>query len=162
VRPIYHFILNGLTTSERQAVCTTLSSPAERPIPWTFVGIRTPDRAALVAHLVQRLGPGGFVYMPQGSVIGAKDSPHLNEKQFDAVLRQTRYQIWCSQQHLQFYMESERFRMSVLAGCVPVKLVSVLPERLDVPCAPQLVEEGRVAEVVRSWDFSQRWQQFRD
>jgi hypothetical protein len=160
--PSYYFILNGLTASERRAVGTEHSLPAERPIPWAFVGIRTPDRAALVGHLVQRLDPGGFVYMPESDVIGASGSPHLNDKQFNAVLRRTRYQIWCAQQHLQFYMESERFRMSLLAGCVPVKVVSALPQRPDVPFARQLVQEAKLAETLRAWDFSERWQRFRE
>jgi hypothetical protein len=160
--PKYYFILNGLTTSEWRAVRTAHGLPAERPIPWAFVGIRTPDRAALIGHLVRRLGSGGFVYMPEADVIGARGSPHLNEKQFDAVLRQTRYQIWCSQQPLQFYMESERFRMSLLAGCVPVKVVSAPPQRFDVPFTSQLVEEAKLAGAVRAWDFSERWQRFRE
>jgi hypothetical protein len=160
--PKYYFILNGLTTSEWRAVRTAHGLPAERPIPWAFIGILTPDRAALVGHLVQRLDPGGFVYMPETHVIGARGSPHLNEEQFHAVLRRTRYHIWCSQPYPQFYMESERFRMSLLAGCVPVKVVSAPPQRLDVPFTSQVVEEAKLAEAVRAWDFSERWQRFRE
>jgi hypothetical protein len=61
--------------------------------------------------------------MPTLSVYTETGSPHLNQEQFETVLRHTRYQIWCSH-HPHFYMEPERFRTSLLTGGVPIKVVN--------------------------------------
>ncbi|MEJ7638897.1 MAG: hypothetical protein WKF75_13235 [Singulisphaera sp.] len=121
-RSMYRFVFSGLTPSE-QRLLRGLDEDAERTIPWAFVGHNTPHRAALVDHLIQTVDPRGFVYMPTLSVYAETGSPHLNQEQFETVLRHTRYQIWCSH-HPHFYMEPERFRTSLLTGGIPIKVVS--------------------------------------
>jgi len=159
-RPAYWYVPNGLTPSERRAV----DAPADdhRPLPWAFVGHTTASRAALVDRLMQQVDPRGFVYMPGIGKITEKGSPHLNQKQFDAVLRRTRYQVWCSH-HAHFYMESERFRMSLLAGSVPVKVVrdrKVVPGGLSFDYL--VLDEEEVAGRLREADFRAVRQRFRD
>jgi hypothetical protein len=127
--PPYRFVFSGLTPSERRQLEALGEDDAERTIPWAFVGHATPHRAALVDHLVQAVDPGGFVYIPGAAPYTEKDSPHLNQQQFERVLERTRYQVWCSH-HSYFYMEPERFRTSLLTGGVPVKIVE---SRGDVP-----------------------------
>jgi hypothetical protein len=159
-RPAYWFVPNGLTPSERRALDSATDD--HRPLPWAFVGHTTANRAALVDRLMQQVDPRGFVYMPGIGKITEKGSPHLNQKQYDTVLRRTRYQVWCSH-HTHFYMESERFRMSLLAGSVPVKVV---PDRKAVP--PRLLfdylvlDEEEVAGRLREMDFAAVRRRFRD
>jgi hypothetical protein len=121
-RSLYRFAFSGLTTSERRQLDRLDDDLTGRTIPWAFVGQLTPDRSALVDHLVQTLDPRGFVYMPGTMPYREKGSPHLNQHEFERVLRSTRYQVWCSH-HAYFYMESERFRSSLLTGGVPIKIV---------------------------------------
>jgi hypothetical protein len=126
---LYHFIMNGLTASEMRSLEDLESVNDEREIPWAFVGHFTTERAALVDCLIQTVDPRGFVYMPALAPYTEKGSPHLNQQQFDRVLRSTRYQIWCSH-HPNFYLEPERFRASLMTGGVPLK---VIPSRSAVP-----------------------------
>lgn len=160
-RPAYWYVPNGLTPSERRAL-DAAAADDHRPLPWAFVGHTTPNRAALVDRLMQQVDPRGFVYLPGIGKITEKGSPHLNERQYDTVLRRSRYQVWCSH-HPHFYMESERFRMSLLAGSVPVKVV---PDRKAVP--PRLafdylvMDDEEVAGRLRTLDFRAVRQRFRD
>lgn len=160
-RPAYWYVPNGLTPAERRAL-DAAAADDHRPLPWAFVGHTTPNRAALVDRLMQQVDPRGFVYLPGIGKITEQGSPHLNERQYDAVLRRTRFQVWCSH-HAHFYMESERFRMSLLAGSVPVKVV---PDRKAVP--PRLLfdylvlDDEEVAGRLRSLDFRAVRQRFRD
>jgi hypothetical protein len=62
-----------------------------------------------------------------------------------------------------FYLESERFRMSLLAGCVPVKAllhpapgVPLLPFHYLLPAAECL------ADFLRSLDLPATWARFED
>jgi hypothetical protein len=127
-RGSYRFVFSGLTPSEERHL---QGAPEDdgRTIPWAFVGHVTPNRAALVDHLIQKIDPRGFVYMPTAAPYTEKDSPHLNQEQFERVLHRTRYQVWCSH-HAHFYMEPERFRTSLLTGGVPIKVVL---SRCEVP-----------------------------
>jgi hypothetical protein len=128
-RAKYRFVFSGLTRSEQRQLDALSEDDTARTIPWSFVGHTTPHRAALVDHLVQSVDPRGFVYTPVVSPYTESGSPHLNQQQFERVLERTRYQIWCSH-HRFFYMESERFRSSMLTGGVPVKIIE---SRLDIP-----------------------------
>jgi hypothetical protein len=120
--PRYEFLFSGLTPSESRMMDRWTEVGPERSIPWALVGHVTESRAALVDRLVQDLHPGGFVYVPSLAPYTEQGSPHLNQQQFDQVLKHTRYQIWCSH-HDHFYMEPERFRSSLLTGGVPIKIV---------------------------------------
>lgn len=153
-RWFYRYIPNGLTPSEQEAVQRGQTDEEEqRPIPWVFIGHATANRVVLLDHLINQVDPRGFVYMPSLSKITAKASQHLNQQQYDTVMRKSRYQVWCSH-HQHFYMESERFRMSLLAGCVPLKVVSddhEMPPHL--PFDYLVLRESEVARQMRQYDF---------
>jgi len=120
--PGYHFLFSGLTPSERQTLEGLRDDSEDRSIPWAFVGHLTEDRASLVDQLLQDVHLGGFIYVPALAPYTESGSPHLNQQQFELVLRHARYQVWCSH-HEHFYMEPERFRASLLTGGVPIKVV---------------------------------------
>src|SRR5205823_1576345 len=62
-------------------------------------------------------------------------------------------QVWCSH-HEHFYLESERFRMSLLAGCVPVKAVLQSPPHgALLPFYYLLAEVNELPERLRSMDL---------
>ncbi len=122
-RATYRFVFSGLTPAEQELAAEVCQDAGARPIPWAFVGHNTHNRVALVDQIIRTVDPRGFVYIPTLAPYTEKDSPHLNQQQFEAVLRRTRYQIWCSH-HDHFYLEPERFRTSLLTGSVPVKVVS--------------------------------------
>jgi len=141
---LYRFVFSGLTPEEKRALDGRRWNDAERSIPWAFIGHNTPYRVALVDHLIQTVSPQGFVYVPTLAPYTDKGSPHLNQRQFETVLRHTRYQIWCSH-HAHFYMEPERFRASLLTGGVPIRIVD---SRNDIPKSvpfPYLMMEAQDA-----------------
>jgi hypothetical protein len=160
-RSIYRFVFNGMTDGERGALESLRPSADDRPLPWAVIGHASPSRVELVERLVREVDPAGFVYLPR-LVPVTQDGPHLNEEQFQRVLRRTRFQIWRSH-HDHFYMESERFRMSALAGCVPVKLVRAW-EQADpsLPFRALLIDEEEAAARLRELHFEHAWEQVRD
>jgi hypothetical protein len=123
-RAPYYFACNGLTTSERQEA-DRARQQTDRPVPWAFIGHQTFTRVALVDYLVQAIHPSGFVYLPSLGVIKDKGSPHINQQQYEMVLRKTLFQVWCSH-HSHFYLEVERYRTSLITGSVPIKTISSL------------------------------------
>jgi glycosyltransferase involved in cell wall biosynthesis len=123
MRRHYHFVVNGLTATERGLVRT---GGGPRAIPWVIVGHHSPQRAALAEKLVRLLSPGGIVYLPSLAPV-TETGPHMNDHQFRLVLERSNYQIWCSH-HDHFYMESERFRMSLLTGGIPIKVLPRAPD----------------------------------
>ena len=161
-RSMYRFVFSGLSPSERRQL-SGLDEDAERTIPWAFVGHNTPHRVALVDHLIQTVDPRGFVYMPTLSVYTETGSPHLNQEQFETVLRHTRYQVWCSH-HSHFYMEPERFRNSLLTGGIPIKVVGsrhAIPH--TAPLGYLMMEAGEVGARLTPGVFRQvRRRFFRD
>lgn len=152
-RANYRFVFSGLTPSEKVIFDDLPRRDAPRALPWAFVGMKTPYRVALVDHLLQTVDPGGFIYMPSPAPYTEQGSPHLNQEKFEMVLRQTQYQIWCSHHH-HFYMEPERFRMSLLTGGVPIK---ILDSREDVPSEARfpylMMEAAEVGQRLRPGDF---------
>jgi hypothetical protein len=159
-RENYRFVFSGLTPSEKALLEDLPRRDTPRAFPWAFVGHKTPYRVALVDHLLQSVDPGGFIYMPLPAPYTEEGSPHLNQEKFEMVLRQTRYQIWCSHHH-HFYMEPERFRMSLLTGSVPIK---ILDSDTDVPseaCFKYLMmEAAEVGQRLRTGDFQQVRERF--
>jgi hypothetical protein len=159
-RDNYRFVFSGLTPSEKAILDDLPLRNTPRAFPWAFVGHKTPYRAALVDHLLQSVDPGGFIYMPSPAPYTEQGSPHLNQEKFEMVLRQTRYQIWCSHHH-HFYMEPERFRMSLLTGGVPIK---ILDSRNDVPaeaCFTYLMmEAAEVGDRLRRGSFQRVRERF--
>lgn len=159
-RSIYHFIPNGLTASEQEVVKSE-KSEEERPIPWVFIGHANAHRVALVSNLITRVDPRGFVYMPNLGKVAVKDVQQLNQRQYETVLRKCQYHVWSSHdQH--FGQESERFRMSLLTGCVPIK---VIPEDEDRPSSLPfdylILRESEAAEKMRQFDFHEIRRRFR-
>jgi hypothetical protein len=161
-RANYRFVFSGLTPSESGVLESLDEDDSERTIPWAFVGALTPTRVALVDHLVQWVDPAGFVYIPRPSPYTETGSPHLNQEQFEQVLRRTRYQIWCSG-HSHFYMEPERFRMSLLTGGVPIKIVDShvqIPE--SVPLGYLMMEPAEVRGRLTEGVFPRLRRRYRD
>jgi hypothetical protein len=161
-RAEYRFVFSGLTPSEARMLDSPDENDSGRTIPWAFIGSMTPHRVALVDHLIQRVDPGGFVYMPTPAPYPERGSPHMNQEQFERVLGRTRYQIWCSG-HSYFYMEPERFRASLLTGGVPVKIVDSREQIPDSAPFSYLMMEpaeagGRLTERV----FTRLRRQYRD
>jgi hypothetical protein len=163
-RSTYFCLPAGLTTSELQSLDddSTLED-SNRTIPWTFVGHYSPDRAALVDILVREIDPRGFVYIPHlHHPCTEKGSPHLNQQEFDKVLRRAQYQIWCAH-HNSFYMECERFRMSLLAGGVPVKVLThARAGQRKMPFSSLMIEERDLSRRLREFDFHEVRRQFRE
>jgi hypothetical protein len=154
-RVTYHHLPAGLTTSEIARLTSQEADDEHRTIPWAYVCHHTCERAALIDYLVRHIDPRGFVYMPACAPYTEKGSPHLNQQQFEQVLRRTRYHIWSSH-HAAFYMENERFRMSLLAGAVPIKVLSSqLENGIQAPFRELMIELPCLAERLRGLDFQQ-------
>ncbi len=157
-RPVYRFFFNGLTAAERASIPYQVAHAA-RPIPWVMVGHATTTRAKLVKRLMEEVDPGGFVYLSRLEAV-TEDGPHLNEQQFMAALRHARYQVWCSH-HQGFYLEGERFRMSLLAGALPLKiLLHPLPDRNRWPFAYLLLDKDDFPAAMRALDPAALWNRF--
>ena len=153
---LYRFIFNGLTENERAAL-DLLDLTAPRPVPWVFVGHMTEDRVRLVQRIMAEVDLSGFVYMPTLAPFTA-NGPHLNEEQLMSVLGQARYQIWCAH-HTYFYLESERFRQSVLAGAVPIKLRTTALPSDPFPFTSFVLDEETFPQQLRAMDFPTMQQQ---
>jgi hypothetical protein len=153
---------SGLTSTEQKQLRDIQAQDDERPIPWTFVGHHTPERVALVDHLLRFVDTRGFVYLPGLAPYTETGSPHLNQEQLETVLRKTRYQVWCSH-HNFFYMEPERFRLSLLTGSVPVKVVASkagVPE--DMPFPYLVMRWQEVPDRLRGEVFTEVRRRFQD
>lgn len=147
-RAQYQFICNGLLASEWEQAQRAAAQTA-RPIPWAVVGHQTPERVQLVARLVEEFDPRGFFYLPQLEPV-TEGGPHLDEQKFHRVLERTQYQVWCSH-HYGFYLEGERFRASLLAGGLPVKV------RLDTAhAAPPFPANAPFEYLLLDTDFPAR------
>lgn len=116
----YRFCFNGLTRSEKESLSAAMTPASERPIPWTLVGQGTSERVSMVDELIRNYDSRGFVYLVR-HVPYTEDGPHIKEAQFHSVLQRTRFKIWCSH-HPYPYAESIRFRLALMAGCVPIKV----------------------------------------
>jgi hypothetical protein len=159
-RTKYRFLVNGLTAEERETV-RRHAGPAGRPIPWLFVGHRSAERADLVARMVRDVAPDGLAYLPALSPV-ADGGPHIGERSFLAALGRAVVQVWCSH-HEHFYMESERFRMSVLAGCLPVKAVQHPPAGAALlPFHYLMPTVADVPRFLREMDVAATWARFTD
>jgi hypothetical protein len=146
MRKLYRFLLAGLTPSE-VARARTLTPGEDRPIPWAFVGYLTPHRAALVDRLVQDVHPGGFVYLTGRPPVREEIGRALGRERFENILGRSLFQVWCSR-HLSFYLEAERFRMALLAGCVPVKAILAPVDEETGPFPYLLAEPDELAEIL--------------
>jgi hypothetical protein len=160
-RPRYDFIGYALTRRERGQLARfrELRDAAERPIPWATIGHATDARVSLAHRLVSEVDPRGFVYLPPLSPV-SQDGPHLNEAQYQAVLRRSRYHVWCAH-HNALYLEGERYRASALTGGVPVKILfQPVPQDMDLPFANLLLPFENFTSHLREMDFFQVRDQF--
>lgn len=159
---IYRFLFSGLTNYERDQAQRVIIQHAERPIPWTFVGHLETRRVKFAQRLMQGMDKGGFLYLPVLTHI-VEGGPHLNGQQLQSVLERTRYYIWCAH-HNYFYMESERFRNSVMAGAVPIKVSDFPPpnEGEGLPFQYLQLREADFDEHLRAFDFFSLRQRFLD
>ena len=162
-RQLYRFCFNGLTDGERRAVPAARSLASDHPIPWAFVGSLSAERSALAWRLVREASPDGFLYLPQLSPV-TDNGPHLNEQQFQQVLSRSRCQVWCSH-HAHFYVESERFRNSLLTGSVPLKVLTTPapPDRV-MPFEHLMCTAEEAPAALRELDdnFEAAWRRFAD
>ncbi len=116
----YHFLFNGPTREEKRKI--EQSKPSGRSIPWTFVGHRRDDRFALAAELVERLDPGGFLFLPNpGTGVVRMKNGKIGPSGLEAVLSRTEYYVWMSH-HTFMYYESFRFIEALTGGAVPCKI----------------------------------------
>ena len=155
-RDRYEFVCYGLTRRERAEIrrFRNQQDAAQRPIPWATVGHATDARVALAHRLVQSVDPSGFVYLPPLSPV-TQDGPHLNEQQYQAVLRRSRFHVWCSH-HGAFFMEFDRYHDSALAGGVPIKVLFGPPPRdRTCPFSNLLLPFDDFASRLRAMDFFQ-------
>jgi hypothetical protein len=126
-----------------------------------LVGHQSAERAELAYRLVREGSPDGFVYLPRLSPV-TESGPHLNGRQFQRVLSHAKVQLWCSH-HPHFYMESERFRDSLLTGSIPLKVVDRLSDPSRVFPFEQLVAIHDDAPAwVRGIDYATTSAKFRD
>jgi hypothetical protein len=126
-----------------------------------LVGHQSAERAELAYRLAREGPPDGIVYLPRLSPV-TESGPHLNGRQFQKVLSQAKVQLWCSH-HPHFYMESERFRDSLLTGSVPLKVVDRPPDASRVFPFEQLVTgHDEVPAWVRGIDYAVAWARFRE
>jgi len=157
----YHFAFNGLTESEHDALQRLDAARENRSIPWVMIGHQTSQRAQLAQKLSQEFSSEGVVYLPYLTAF-TEQGPHLNGPQLDTLLLHTKYQIWCSH-HRYFYLESERFRASLLTGGVPIK---VLQDPVDIseqiPFPYLLVEADNLIDYLTQLDFAETQQRYRD
>jgi hypothetical protein len=156
--------LRGLgVTTELTTLAPSAAAPAEadRPIPWVLVGHQSAERAELAYRLVREAAPGGFVYLPRLSPV-TESGPHLNGRQFAQVLSRARVQVWCSH-HPHFYMESERFRDSLLSGSVPLKVVDRSPDPSRVfPFEYLVTRQADAPAWLRRTPYGHAWRRFRE
>jgi hypothetical protein len=155
----YQFLFNALTECERQQVLRIQHSRQERPIPWAFIGHLNPRRLAFAHMLIKRLGSEGVFYLPDLEPISV-DSPHFNATQLRRLLEKTRYYIWISH-HDYFYVESERFRDALLAGCVPIKVQSQAAFNISsVPFNYLILNASDFDEHLQTIDYHKLQQRF--
>jgi hypothetical protein len=159
----YHFLFNGLTTNEQRHVHHLMINPAERLIPWVFIGTNTPARMQVAKQLVECVDSCGVLYLrnPQGQAVGWH-GPHINYEQYLRIHQRARLSVWCSH-HDYFYVESERFRMAALAGAVPVKIVAqTMPDDRSIPFRFLMPTLSDFEDVLNELDYEQAWHHFRD
>lgn len=115
----YRFLFNGPTRQEEQIMAREPSS--ERSIPWAFVGHSKEDRVRLAVELVEKIDPGGFLFLPRPGSGVKEGKGAVSPSGLGAVLSQTRYYVWRSHHEFAYY-ESFRFIDAILHGAVPCKI----------------------------------------
>jgi hypothetical protein len=159
----YHFAFDGLLKSQaRTPNASSQEDAASRTIPWAHIGASSPKRVELTDRIITGFAPHGLVYLPGLSPVKEQGSPHLNPRHMERILARVRYYLWCSQ-HESFFMESLRFKMAWLSGCVPIKVVdnaARIPD--DLAFSTWVIQEHELVERLRALDFNEARDRFRD
>jgi hypothetical protein len=116
----YYFLFNGPTRQEEERIGRPTTSP-QRPIPWAIVGHKTDRRVRLVVELMEKLDPGGFVFLPNAGMGVRKGGSAIGPLGLSSGLSRTRYYVWNSDHEFMYY-ESFRFLEAILVGAVPCKI----------------------------------------
>lgn len=119
----YRFLFNGPTKHEEQTIARASSSELERSVPWAFVGHSREDRIKLAAELVEKVDPGGFVFLPKPGFGVREGKGTIGPSGLASVLSKTKYYVWRSHHGFAYY-ESFRFVEAILSGAVPCKIDS--------------------------------------
>lgn len=123
----YHVLGTVATRAElddfarRRAALSADGSAADndRPIPWAFVGMRTPERIAFAQELVRRR-PGGFLLLTEAGP-ARPGGGRLTQDGLERLLRRTRLYIWRAQ-HPFPYFETFRVHDALRCGALPIKI----------------------------------------
>jgi hypothetical protein len=127
----YHFLFNGPTRHEERMIAQP--SSFRRHIPWAIVGHRTEERVKLAAELIEKLDPGGFVFLPDAGTGVRKGGSSIGPLGLTSVLSRSKFYVWNSHHEFAYY-ESFRFREAILAGAMPCKVDSTSTwEQLGIP-----------------------------
>jgi hypothetical protein len=90
-----------------------------RPLPWAMLGHSNGARAALVAACIDRLHPGGLVFMPPVRPYSSEAA--LERSAVHRVLQRADLYVWGSH-HAVPYHEGLRALHAVAAGAIPCKI----------------------------------------
>ena len=121
----------------------------------------TPIRREFLKYLMSDFDREGLIYLVRFTMVN-QDGPHLNENQFLRILRRTRYHVWCSH-HRYFYLESIRFRISLLSGAIPIKILMAPSPELKSSLFPYLLHTREsFPSAMREFDFEKVRQRFLD
>ncbi len=152
----YH-VLGTVATRAEQEQFRQLSSALEqlpahgghRPLPWAFVGMRTPERIAFARELVR--------WQPDGLLLLAEPGParpgsgRLTGDGLERLLHQARLYIWRTQ-HAVPYFETFRVHDALRCGALPVKID---PGHADsfatVPCVFPSLDTMKEALATSGW-----------
>lgn len=139
-RGLRYHVLGTLATRAEQKrfrrLCAELDRlPAQgthRPLPWAFVGMRTPERIAFAQELV-RWQPNGFLLLAEPGPI-RPGGGRLTGDGLERLLSQTRLYIWRAQ-HPFPYFETFRVHDALCCGALPIKIDPDHAAHFsDVPC----------------------------
>lgn len=152
----YH-VLGTVATRAEQEQFRRLSVALEqlpaqgdhRPLPWAFVGMRTPERIAFARELV-RWQPNGLLLLAEPGP-ARPGSGRLTGDGLERLLHQARLYIWRTQ-HSVPYFETFRVHDALRCGALPVKID---PSHADsfatVPCVFPSLDAMKEALATSGW-----------
>jgi hypothetical protein len=157
----YLHLFDGLLPDER---CELENSPERRGqprvIPWAHIGSKTRDRVRLTDLLVTEFDPSGLVYLPDLPK-GCWDCElPWPESHLEQVLRKAKYFLRMADPGT-FHIDSFGYRLSLLAGCIPLTVVGDrLPLPAGFPFRDTVVRLSQLIPTLRSSGFDDRFEDF--
>lgn len=149
----YIFLFHGPTLEEEKALFRM--SALKRPIPWAFVGHRRDDRIEVAAELIDKVDPGGLVFMPDPGQGVRQGKGMIGPSGMASSLARTQYYVWRSLHTFRYY-ESFRFREAILAGAAPCKIDPEVPwDDHDIPGIFSSVEDFAQADENKGFESIQ-------